>query len=76
MINDAPHIGLLIREKLKENGQSVTWLARKLCYERNNIYRIFKKKTIDTELLAKISILLNYDFFSHLSIRINDDTKV
>lgn len=60
-------IGLLIKEELEKQERSISWFARKLSCDRSNIYRLFQKDSIDTGLLARISILLNHDFFSDLS---------
>ncbi|MBE6341610.1 MAG: XRE family transcriptional regulator [Bacteroidales bacterium] len=61
------HIGKLIREELKRQERSVTWFARHLNCERTNVYNIFKRDSIDTALLARISTILNRDFFRDLS---------
>ncbi len=60
-------IGELIREQLKAEGRSVTWFARKLSCSRANVYKIFSKEYIDTELLSRISRILNHDFFQYFS---------
>ena len=60
-------IGILIKEELEKQERSITWFARKLSCDRSNIYRLFQKESIDTNLLARISILLGKDFFSDLS---------
>lgn len=57
----------MIKEKLLEQERTITWFAGKLYIDRSNIYRLFKKNSIDTELLMRISLVLNYDFFSVLS---------
>ena len=59
------HIGNLIKQQLEEQGRSVVWFARKLSYSRTNVYKIFEKPSIDTNLLLRISSILNYDFFKH-----------
>ncbi len=61
------HIGSIIKEKFEEQELSVSWFARQLCCDRTNIYSIFKRESIDTALLVKISIILRYDFFKHYS---------
>lgn len=58
------HIGNEIRLKMKEKGCTVTWLAGQLFYTRANIYKIFEKPSIDTDLLKRISVVLEFDFFS------------
>ncbi len=59
------HIGKLIEEELRNQERSVTWFAEKLCYERTNAYSIFKRESIDTILLLKISRILQHDFFRY-----------
>lgn len=61
------HIGELIRERLCEIERTPTWLARKINCDRTNIYKIFQRASIDTELLARISRALDYNFFIDLS---------
>lgn len=60
---DEPHIGKLIKAELTRQGRSITWLATQLGYSRQNAYKIFSRKWIYTDLLLKISDLLDYDFF-------------
>ena len=61
------YIGKHIEKIFREQGRSVKWFAEKLCYDRRNIYKIFRKESIDTALLKKISILLNHNFFKDLA---------
>lgn len=61
------HIGSIIKEKFDERSLSVSWFASQLCCDRTNIYSIFKRESIDTSLLVKISIILNHDFFKYYS---------
>ena len=58
------HIGNLIETELRRQERSVSWFARKLCCERTNVYSIFKRQSIDTDLLLRISQILHHDFFS------------
>lgn len=62
------HIGQLIRQELRRQERSVAWFARQLSCDRSNIYRIFQKESIDTYLLVRISIILQYNFFFTLSL--------
>ncbi len=57
------HIGSCIQTELKRQERSVSWFARKLNCDRSNIYNIFLRNTIDTELLMRICIILNHNFF-------------
>lgn len=59
------HIGKLIEEELRKQERSVSWFANKLCYERTNVYSIFKRQSIDTELLVRISHILHHNFFDY-----------
>ena len=65
------HIGNIIKEKFDEQGLSVSWFAKELCCDRTNIYSIFKRESIDTALLVKISLILKHDFFKYYSNDIN-----
>ena len=58
------HIGHKIEEVFKKTERPKTWFAKKLNCDPSNIYRIFKRKSIDTDLLFKISEILDYDFFT------------
>ena len=57
------NIGEIIKEELRKQERSVAWFARKLYCDRSNVYDIFRRKSIDTDLLLRISIILNRDFF-------------
>lgn len=60
-----PHIGTLIKVELERQERTVSWFARKLNCDRSNIYKLFRRSTIDTELLLRISTILHYNFFQH-----------
>lgn len=57
------NIGKAIKAELKRQGKTVVWFANQIPCSRTNVYKIFKKYTLDTALLEKISRILNYDFF-------------
>lgn len=61
------HIGTLIRLELMRQERTPTWLARKINCERTNVYDIFERASINTDLLFKISETLHYDFFAEYS---------
>lgn len=69
-MDNSIHIGKAIQAKLKEQGRTVKWMSEKLCYERTNVYSIFRRKSIDTDLLYRISIILEYDFLSCMTAKI------
>lgn len=58
------HIGEKIKERAKELRIGPTELANTISTSKQNIYGIFKRESIDTELLLKLCKALNYDFFS------------
>lgn len=61
------HIGKLIEAELRRQERPVSWFARKLYCERTNVYDIFKRRSIDTEMLLRISVVLQHDFFRYYS---------
>lgn len=65
-------IGSLIKEELERQERTVSWFARHLSCDRSNVYRLFQKHSIDTDLLIRISFILNRDFFSEISENIKE----
>lgn len=63
----ALHIGKVIRQHLEEVGMTKSEFARRISTSPQNIYGIFKRKSIDSELLRDISRCLNFDFFQYYS---------
>lgn len=59
------HIGKIIRKTLREQGRSVKWFAGQLPCDRTTTYKLFKKESIDTALLQKISKILNENLFEY-----------
>jgi hypothetical protein len=68
-------VGSRIATVLKSKGLNVSWLAKQMHYERANIYNIFHRKSIDTELLRKISVILENNFFDEISRIIEKQIK-
>jgi transcriptional regulator with XRE-family HTH domain len=62
----AQHIGSEIRKVLKKNGMTVSEFARRINSSRENAYSIFKRKSIDTDLLQTVSTVLSHDFFGKI----------
>lgn len=56
-------IGRLIESELHRQERTTVWFARKLGCNRTNAYKIFRRESIDTELLFRISQILQYNFF-------------
>ncbi len=61
------HIGHRIREVLAGQRRSAAWLAESICVTRTHVYKIFDKRTIDIDLLMRVSRALDHDFFAELS---------
>lgn len=59
------HIGKKIKEVWKDSRLKGTVFADMINKDRQVIYDIFKRETIDTGLLETICKVLNHDFFSY-----------
>jgi hypothetical protein len=66
------HIGKLISDKLAEKDRSMTWLAKKVYKDPSCLCKMLKRNYINTELLLRISLILEYDFFACYSNAIKD----
>jgi hypothetical protein len=64
------HIGKRIQEVWKQSGMKGVTFAKTISLDRQMIYNIFKRETIDTGLLERVSKALQYDFFSEYSQRL------
>ena len=64
-------IGQRIEEELRLQERSVSWFARKLCCNRQNVYDIFRRTNIDVELLLRISLILGRNFFNEYAAAYN-----
>mgnify|MGYP001083459908 CR=1 FL=1 len=70
------HIGQLIEDELHRQERSVVWFARKLYCDRTNVYSIFKRQSIDTDLLMRICHILNRDFFGYYSAELASESPL
>jgi 4-diphosphocytidyl-2C-methyl-D-erythritol kinase len=61
------HIGERIKEVMEQKHRSVVWVARQIDCERTNVYNIFARKDINTNLLRQLCTILEHDFFKELS---------
>jgi len=61
------HIGQRIKEIMEQRHCSVVSVARQLSCERTNVYNIFERKDINTQLLRQFCLILEHDFFKELS---------
>lgn len=65
------HIGSIIESELKRQERSVAWLSRKLYCDRSTIYAIFKRQSINTEVLLQISRIMAVNFFKYYIDELN-----
>ena len=61
------HIGHLIQVQLKADKRSVGWLAKQIPCTRNHVYKIFNRPSLEADLILKISVALNFNFFRYYS---------
>jgi hypothetical protein len=62
------HIGQMIKTRLEETGMKKSEFARRINRTSQNVYDIFQRKSIDTDLLATISHILDCNFFEPYSM--------
>lgn len=69
------HIGKVIEKVLRDQGKTVTRFARSLYCDRTNVYKIFQRESVDSEMLYRISKILSHDFFKYYSKELEEDTE-
>lgn len=57
------HIGQIIENRAKEKGLSLDEVGKLISKTRQTVADIYKRQSIDTELLLSISRALEFDFF-------------
>lgn len=64
-----PHIGRLIKAEFDRQPKThtVQWFADQLHCSRPNAYSLFRRESIDTAMLYRVSLVLHHDFFADLS---------
>ncbi|MBR0024275.1 MAG: XRE family transcriptional regulator [Muribaculaceae bacterium] len=65
------NIGQAIKDELIHQERTAGWLACKLGCNRQFVYRLLMKNSIDSSLLLRISIILNRNFFKEYSEQYN-----
>lgn len=63
LMNEAPHIGNLIKAELAQQQRSIAWLAQQMGCSRQNLSRQLRHDYLGTDQLLKISLILHHDFF-------------
>jgi len=66
-------IGEKIKRLIRQKGYTVTEFAEMINCSRRTLYEIFRKNSIDTELLYRISLVLGYNLFDELSDKTKND---
>ena len=56
------HIGKLIHDELDRQGRTVVWFAKQIYCEKSNVYKMFRRKSIDLFQLMRISEVLDHNF--------------
>ena len=69
------NIGQTIKEELERQERPASWLAAKLGCNRQYVYRIFMKNSIDCDLLLRISVILHRNFFKEFSEAVTDSQQ-
>lgn len=64
------HIGKIIRDQLKADKRSVSWLAQEIGCTRGHLYKMFLKPSLDSDLILSISIAMGFNFFKYYSAKI------
>ena len=59
------HIGAIIKDRADQLSIGPTRLALMVNTSKQNVYGIFKRKSVDSELLHNLCLALKYDFFRH-----------
>lgn len=73
---DEYHIGEAVKRVLKEQERSEAWLARKVHCDPGNFNRMLKKRSIDIDLLRRISIVLKYNLIAEYAIFVEQQLTV
>lgn len=66
------HVGHIIKAVFDEQGRKVNWFAEKMNCNRTNVYKIFEKKHLNSETIARASKVLEHDFFLDISKKMNE----
>ena len=61
------HIGKIIKATLDARGQSYSWMARQINTDVSNVPKILKRASLNTDLLLRISLAMDTDFFAYYS---------
>jgi len=66
-------IGQLVLQKLKENDKTVVWLAKQIGCDDSNLGKTLRNsRYIYFDLLLRISVAMEEDFFAYYSQKLNE----
>ena len=60
---------------MRKDQRSVSWLAREIHCTRNNVYKVFNKPSLDSNLILKISKAMNFNFFQYYTAEFLSNMK-
>lgn len=74
------HVGQMVERvfrdlELERPKCTVTWFAGQLNCDRRNVYDIFKRSTLDTQLLVQISLVLDHNFYDDIAREIEKELQ-
>ena len=67
------HIGTVVKKELERQGQTVEWLAMNIPTSTPNCYKILNSASINTDVLMRISVALEHNFFADIAKFFNDN---
>ena len=69
------HIGTEIRKRAKKKGMRTETMAKLLNVSTPNVYKIFERKSMDTDLLARVCEVLDFNFFTFYAKRFRTEME-
>jgi hypothetical protein len=60
-------IGEAIRRKVKEDSRTAIEISAQLGMVPGNLNKIYKKTSMESEVIARFCLVLDYDFFVHVN---------
>ncbi len=69
------HIGTEIRKRAKKKGMRTETMAKLLNVSTPNVYKIFERKSMDTDLFARVCEVLDFNFFTFYAKRFRTEME-
>ena len=70
------HIGEQIRKHLVDQKRSIAWLAKHLHHDPSNLRKLLKNAHLPTDLLFRISKIVQKDFFAGYSLLLAEIAEI